>query len=165
MRLLVVAGLGWLLLVSITCRDNKPSAVATTTSAAESSNAPPADPPAPQPPHTQPADPTATTAPARRTLSERQKIERLIKHVGSLDDAVFIRNDADHSCDEAAGHMRDKWKWKKQEISTARDFIRIAATKSTVSGKPYLIRFKDGREVMCGAYLLGELDRIEAGLD
>ena len=32
-------------------------------------------------------------------------------------------------------------------------FIAKAASVSSTSGKPYLIRFKDGREVKCGDYL------------
>ncbi len=169
MRLVVVSGLGWALLISIACREGKPPPQpdAATTSTTESRNSATVDSPMTASPATQPSDtPVATTtAPARRALSERQKIERLMKHVETLTDAVFVRNDTEHTCLEAAEHMRDKWKWKNREISTARDFIRIAATKSSVSGKPYLIRFKDGREVKCGEYLAGELERIEAEAD
>lgn len=112
-----------------------------------------------------PATLTAPSAPVAKKISERRKIELLIEHVETLAGAVFIRNGDEHTCREAAGHLRDKWQWKRREIRTARDFIRVAATVSSVSGKPYFIRFNDGREVKSGEYLLAELKRIEAGSD
>ncbi|MBX3396913.1 MAG: DUF5329 family protein [Phycisphaerae bacterium] len=114
----------------------------------------------------EPSSSVTSTAPnslAAKKLSERRKIERLIEHVESLEGAVFIRNGDEHTCREAAGHLRDKWQWKRREIRTSRDFIRVAATKSSVSGQPYLIRFNDGREVRSDEYLLKELKRIESG--
>lgn len=105
-----------------------------------------------------------TTQPTSRPttkLTEKQKIEALIAHIENLADATFIRNEAEHNCREAAKHMRDKWQWKRKEIRTARDFITVAATKSSVSGRTYLIRFKDGREVKCGEYLLQQLKQLE----
>jgi len=45
-------------------------------------------------------------------MSEAEKIEALIEIIEKLDGAVFIRNDKDHDCREAAKHLRDKWNWK-----------------------------------------------------
>lgn len=94
-------------------------------------------------------------------LTEAAKIERLIKTVAALEGAVFIRNGKEYTPAEAAEHMRNKWEWKAKDITTAEDFIRIAATKSSISGKSYMIRFDDGREVSSGAFLQEELDRLE----
>jgi len=41
------------------------------------------------------------------------------------------------------------------------DFIDKVATVSGTSGKPYVIRFKDSREVKCGDYLTAELKKME----
>ncbi len=98
-------------------------------------------------------------------LSEREKIERLIAHVEGLDGAVFIRNDTEHDCREAAEHMRSKWNWKEDEIASAADFIRVAATGSSVSGSPYYIRFSDGRRLKSADYLLQQLARLEQGTE
>lgn len=128
---------------------------------------------APPPPANSNARPTAATQPTSqpaaqptsrpaRKLTQKQKIETLIAHIENLADATFIRNETEHNCREAAKHMRDKWQWKRKEIRTARDFIQVAATKSSVSGRPYLIRFKDGREVKCGEYLLQQLKQLES---
>ena len=98
---------------------------------------------------------------ADKPLTETEKIEALIRAVDTLEGAVFIRNGVEYDCHAAARHMRTKWNWKKSEIKTARDFIRLAATNSAVSGKDYLIRFKDGREVKAADFLLAELEKIE----
>ena len=92
---------------------------------------------------------------------EKQKIERLISDVESLKDAVFIRNGTEVDAKKAAEHMRTKWKAAGSKIKTARDFIRLAASKSSISGKPYLIRFKDGHELESEKFLTERLDKLE----
>ena len=96
-------------------------------------------------------------------LSEKQKIEALIKSVDELKGAKFIRNGSAHDGKAAAQHMRRKWKAGEKQIKTARDFIRLAASASSKSGKPYVIRFKDGREVESGTFLTQKLDEMEKG--
>src|SRR4051794_25371607 len=78
----------------------------------------------------------ATTQP----LTEDQKIESLIRTVDELKDATFIRNGTEYNCHAAAKHMRDKWEYGRKHIKTASDFIELAASKSSTSGKPYHIR-------------------------
>ena len=82
-----------------------------------------------------------------RPLSEDQRIEGLIDSLKKLDEAQFIRNGQEHTLDEAITHMRTKWEWKKAEIKTAEDFIRIAGSISSTSGQPYIIRMPDGTEI------------------
>src|SRR5438552_2485380 len=77
-------------------------------------------------------------------------------------DVQFIRNGKSYDAHAAAQHMRDKWKWKKSEIKTARDFIDVAASRSTETGKPYVIRWKDGHEQFSAAFLERELKKLEA---
>ena len=91
-------------------------------------------------------------------LTERDKIEALIRAVQGLKDATFVRNGVEYDAKDAADHMRRKWNAGRDEIKTARQFIEHAASKSSVSGKPYLIRFKDGREVESGKFLCEKLD-------
>lgn len=105
--------------------------------------------------------PAARGAP--ESWTETEKIETLIRRVEQLEDAVFIRNDQEHNCRAAAEHMRDKWQLKREQVATARDFIRLAATGSSISGRPYRIRFKDGREVNSADFLLAELQHLESG--
>jgi hypothetical protein len=92
----------------------------------------------------------------------KAKIEALIKHVESLDDASFVRNGSAYSAKNAAKFLRGKWDAKRKEIRSPAEFIEKVATKSSTTGKPYLIRFKDGSEVSCGAYLTGRLKKLES---
>lgn len=93
-------------------------------------------------------------------LTENEKIEALIAALAGLKDATFIRNGSAHNVDEAVEHMRMKWSWKKDEITTADDFIRIAATGSSLSGKPYTIRFADGHEELSADWFRARLKEI-----
>src|SRR5215207_4607467 len=96
-------------------------------------------------------------------MSEQRKIEALIKHVENLKDAKFVRNGAEHDAKTAVRFLRGKWDANKADIKTATDFIDKAATKSTTTGKPYVIRFKDGKETPSADYLRAELKKLEAG--
>ncbi len=93
--------------------------------------------------------------------AERQKIESLIRQVGDLKDAKFIRNGSTYEVSSAVRLLRGKWDANAAEVKTARDFIDKVASASGTSGKPYLIRFKDGREIKSREYLLAELQKLE----
>jgi len=99
---------------------------------------------------------------AEISAEEKRKIEALITQVQTLKDATFVRNGSDYDAKTAARFLRGKWSSNETEIKTAQDFIAKAATGSSTSGKPYLIRFKDGREVTCAEYLKGEIKKLDA---
>jgi hypothetical protein len=114
-----------------------------------------------------PADPVSApapevTRPADRAPSEKEKIEALIKHVEGLKDAVFVRNGTDYDAATAARFLRGKWD-QAADVKSAKEFIDKVASVSSTSGKPYLIRFKDGKAVKAGDYLRAELEKIEKG--
>ena len=94
-------------------------------------------------------------------MSEKDKIEALIKAVEEMKDAKFVRNGTEYDGKAAADHMRRKWKRVEGEVKTARDFIRLAGTKSYETGKVYVVRFKDGKEVESATFLLERLAEIE----
>jgi len=106
------------------------------------------------------AMPVATHAQTLPT-AERQKIEALIKYVGGLRDAQFIRNDSSYSVSTAVRFLRGKWETNDAVVKTARDFIDKVASVSGTSGKPYVIRLKDGKEIPSREFLLAELKKIE----
>ncbi len=105
---------------------------------------------------------TVLRAPAQTTqpLTEDQKIERLIRSIAELKDATFIRNGDEHTAAAAADHLRTKWQRGKKHAKTAEDFIENIASKSSMSGKPYTIRFKDGKEVESGTFLREQLKKL-----
>ena len=94
-------------------------------------------------------------------VAEKQKIEALIKQVGDLKDAKFLRNGSTYEVSSAVRFLRGKWDANAAEVKSARDFIDKVASMSGTSGKPYLIRFNDGREIKSRDYLLGELQKLE----
>ena len=95
-------------------------------------------------------------------VTETQKIDALIEHVGELKDAKFIRNGSSYEPATAVRFLRGKWNANKAEVQTARDFIDKVATKSGTSGKPYLMRYSDGKEIPSREFLLAELKKIES---
>ncbi len=107
------------------------------------------------------AIPVATHAQTLPT-TERQKIEALIKYVGGLKDAHFIRNGSSYEVSTAVRFLRGKWESNDAQVKTARDFIDKVASFSGTSGKPYLIRLKDGKEIPSREFLTAELQKIES---
>jgi len=103
----------------------------------------------------------ATAAAAQSgPTTERQKIEALIEQLGNLKDAKFVRNGSTYEPATAIRFLRRKWEANDPKVKTARDFIDKIASVSSSSGKPYLIRFKDGREINSREYLNSALDKI-----
>ncbi|MEO6569717.1 MAG: DUF5329 family protein [Opitutaceae bacterium] len=101
--------------------------------------------------------PAATPAPPPPPTAE---IEALLRFVAALDGATFIRNGDAHSPKEAEAHLRLKWGQQKKDIRSAEDFIRLCAAKSSLSGKPYSIKFKDGHEEEAAVVLSRQLKII-----
>lgn len=95
----------------------------------------------------------STTMVAAETPDQTRAIDALISHVEGLDEVKFIRNGREYTAKNAAKFLRAKRKAKSDEISTATDFIEKAASYSGTTGKPYMIRFKDGNEMPHGEYL------------
>ena len=85
-------------------------------------------------------------------------ITYLLEYVKNAD-VVFIRNNREHTADEAAAHMRRKYEHFKDQMKTPEDFIRFAGTKSSLSGKPYQIRMKDGQTILTQKWLEDALEK------
>jgi hypothetical protein len=94
-------------------------------------------------------------------LTEDQKIDRLITYVRSLKDVTFIRNGSEYSSKKAAEHLESKRKYAGKNIKSARQFIKDIASKSSMTGKTYQIRFKDGKTYPSETIFTRELERIE----
>lgn len=93
---------------------------------------------------------------------EQARIDKLIRHVETQKGMTFIRNGTEYSCADAASFLRGKMDSMGAEVNTAREFIDRVATKSSMSGKPYQVRFHDGRQIPAAQFLGDELKRLEA---
>jgi hypothetical protein len=78
-------------------------------------------------------------------------------------DATFIRNGQKHTPQEAANHIKAKYEHFKSEIKTPEDFIRLSASKSLLTGQPYLVRTVDGNEMHLDAWLTEALKKHRSG--
>lgn len=101
----------------------------------------------------------ALAQPSTLPKAEQQRIEALIHAVEQLGDATFIRNGKAYDAAAAARFLRGKWKARESEVRSAADFIEKVASFSSTTGKPYLIRFRDGRELSSAQFLNGQLAR------
>ena len=96
---------------------------------------------------------------------EARKIEHLIAAVARLSDAKFIRNGAAYDAAKAADHLRLKLREAGERVTTAEDFIRLCASRSSVSGKPYEIEFADGRRISSEAFLRAKLKELQSSYE
>ena len=124
------------------CREGGERTVATPAAASA-----PAAPAAPSRPTAPPA-PAPAAAPSAPPAAPRAEdvavvVESLLARVAGSG-LVFIRNGREHTAAKAAAHLRDKYEHLRDEIGTPEDFIDKAATKSMLSGKPYLVKLPDG---------------------
>ena len=87
---------------------------------------------------------------------EKKKIEFLISSVENLNGAKFIRNGSEYEGKKAAEHLRMKLQ-NALVVQTADDFIRLCASKSSISGKPYMIRLTDGKTIKSEEYFREKL--------
>ncbi len=87
---------------------------------------------------------------------EKKKIEFLISSVENLKGVKFIRNGSEHNGKEAAQHLRMKLQ-NVLVVETADDFIRLCASKSSVTGKPYMIKLSDGKTIKSEKYFREKL--------
>jgi len=98
-------------------------------------------------------------------INEKKKIEFLILSVENFKGAKFIRNGSEHNGVEAAEHLRLKLKKAGDRVQTADDFIRLCASKSFTTGKPYMIKSSDGKTIPSEIYMREKLKEYNLTLN
>jgi hypothetical protein len=101
---------------------------------------------------------SATAFSADITKNVIHEVEHLLQYIESSG-CTFIRNNKEGSSAEARAHIQKKYNYIKDRIKTTEDFIEHAATKSSMSGRPYKIRCS-GKEILVAEWLNEELQRI-----
>ena len=74
-------------------------------------------------------------------------------------DCTLIRNGKNHTPQEAVAHIKRKYAHFKDEIKTPEDFIRLTASQSLISKKPYMVKTRDGRMMRSQDWLLEALEK------
>ncbi len=90
----------------------------------------------------------------------QQEISHLFVYLKSSG-CQFNRNGSWYGPQEAADHLNDKYQYliKKNRISTAEDFISEAATQSSMSGQPYLVKCGEAAPVESATWFRAELEK------
>jgi hypothetical protein len=86
----------------------------------------------------------------------KAEIDELISYI-QKSGVRFIRNGTEYSGTEGAAHLRDKLAKAGGRVKTTDDFIMGIASKSYLSGKPYLVKFADGHTEPTGDWLRAHL--------
>lgn len=97
-----------------------------------------------------------------REAKEQARIDFLLRTVEMSEDLTFIRNGKAHDAQDAASHLRRKLEHAGERIQTAEQFIKHAATESSMTGRNYRIRLGDGSTVDAGDYLTKQLREFDA---
>ena len=98
---------------------------------------------------------------AEPTAAAKEEIQQLLNFVGQSG-CQYIRNKKTHNPDEAVEHITRKYEHYYDDINTAEDFIRLSATASLVSGKPYSIECPGQAPQPSGEWLQTELKRMRS---
>lgn len=107
------------------------------------------------PPGANAATPAATPA-SRGTVAA--EINGLIKALGESG-CTFQRNGSWHDATEARDHLRRKYEWMRDrgKISSAEQFIRDGASRSSMTGREYQVRCYGQADLSAAAWLTAQL--------
>lgn len=90
-----------------------------------------------------------------------QEIPQLLQQLGSSS-CQFNRNGTWYSGREAQDHLNKKYEYaiKKTQIKTTEQFIELAASKSSMSGKAYLVKCPNSAEQPSQQWLSAQLQKL-----
>jgi len=86
----------------------------------------------------------------------QNEIDHLLKFVENTE-CQYERNGTSHTGKDAAEHIKKKYEYFKDKIDSTEKFIELSATKSTMSGKYYMILCKGNSKIKSQDWLLQEL--------
>ena len=72
---------------------------------------------------------------------------------------TFIRNGKHYDALEARDHIEKKYAYYKERMTTAEDFLLYSATKSSITGKPYMVICND-ENMLTSEWLYAKLDKL-----
>lgn len=84
------------------------------------------------------------------------EIEHLLDFVNNTQ-CKYERNGTSHSGKDAVEHIKKKYNYFMDDIDSTEEFIELSATKSTMSGKYYLIACEGKSKIRSQDWLLKEL--------
>ena len=88
------------------------------------------------------------------------RLDATVQHLITLvaqSGLTFIRNDVRYTGKEASEHMRKKYMHFRDKIKAPEDFIELCASRSLLSGRPYLVINEKGGKISASEWLRTEL--------
>lgn len=100
----------------------------------------------------------ATTVAKEADVASTDEISHLLTFIQNSP-CDFHRNGSWYRASEAVDHIKAKYEYfhNKGLIGTTEDFIELAATKSSMSGRYYMVKCADTAELKSGDWLRAEL--------
>ena len=89
--------------------------------------------------------------------SSADDIQHLLDYVGGSG-CTFVRNGVESDAAAARKHLATKYQHAKSHIGSAEDFIRLVASRSSMTGQPYLVRCRSS-QFLSADWLTDELRR------
>ncbi len=99
--------------------------------------------------------------PTALSPAEKSEIQHLLTYIEQCS-CQFYRNGTWYQDTKAARkHVELKYDYfaKKGRVNSSEDFINRCASKSEISGKPYMVKCGDGSPLSVGQWLSDELQR------
>jgi|TARA_B110000116_G_C16793765_1_gene565370 hypothetical protein len=91
------------------------------------------------------------------------EINYLLRQVKTTE-CAFNRNGSRHKGAAAVAHIQRKYDYYEDDIETAEDFIRLSASKSTMTRRAYTIECPEQSPVTSASWLLEQLAKYRQGL-
>ena len=103
--------------------------------------------------------PTIDTGFADVPEAQQAEVEHLMAFVAKSD-CQFVRNGKVSGNSKAVNHIKRKYRHFSDEIEDTESFIELSASKSTISGQPYIVACPDQPDQNSGDWLMAELVRF-----
>ncbi len=85
------------------------------------------------------------------------EIQHLLDYI-SGSGCIFVRNGVESDAAAARKHIESKYAYAKGHVGSAEDFIRLLASRSSMTGEPYVVRCGSS-QFLSGDWLTDELRR------
>ena len=107
------------------------------------------------------AGPAASQTPSPATTQEVSQLFAALRQ----SNCEFSRNGSWYNVQEASDHLHRKYEYllKKHLVTSTESFIELAATKSSMSGKPYQVRCGKSAPVSSSSWFKSQLNAVRSG--
>jgi hypothetical protein len=91
------------------------------------------------------------------------EIQHLLDYI-SRSGCTFVRNGVESDAAAARDHIQAKYAHAKRQVDSAEDFIRLVASRSSMTGKPYVVHC-GSTQFLSADWLTDELSRYRGNAD